>query len=169
MEIIVEDLPNGYPRTSAYLNSDVGTALFRRFGTLHSRALLYKQHQLTELEAKLETMDGDDAEKVETTWRNSRSINRRDGEDNEEKKVLMEEIVTKLEEYGTQLALVSLVYIEYNADYLRRSVAARCGASKTHPTIQKIPSELHGLGMDRESFWYGRPTIHLPSKRFCGS
>jgi hypothetical protein len=148
MKIIVEDLPNGYPRASAYLNSDVGTTLFRRFGTLHSRALLYKQHELTELEAKLEKMDRDDAETVETSWRNSRSINRRDGEDNEDKKALIEEIVTKLEEYGTQLALVSLAYIGYNADYLRRSVAARCGTSKTHQAIQKISSELHGLGMD---------------------
>jgi len=99
----LEDLPNGYPRASAYLNSDVGTTLFRRFGTLHSRALLYKQHELTELEAKLEKMDRDDAETVETSWRNSRSINRRDGEDNEDKKALIEEIVTKLEEYDDLL------------------------------------------------------------------
>lgn len=111
IETIVEDLPNGYPRASAFLNSGVGTPLFRRFGNLHCRALSYKQHQLTELEAKLEKMDREDAEKPETSWRNSRSINRRDGEDNEEKKALMEEIVTKLEEYGTQLALASLVYI----------------------------------------------------------
>ncbi len=105
--IIVEEYPNGYPRASAYLNSDVGTALFRRFGTLHSRALLYKQLELTELEARLEKLDRDDEEKEETKWRNSRSINRRDGEGNEERKALIEEIVKKLEEYGMQPALAS--------------------------------------------------------------
>jgi hypothetical protein len=106
---LVEEYPNGYPRTSAYLNSDVGSALFRRFGTLHSRALLYKQHELTELEARLDKLDRDDEEKEETRWRNSHSINCENGEGNEERKALLEEIIKKLEEYGTESALAPCI------------------------------------------------------------
>jgi hypothetical protein len=100
MSWIVENHPEGYPRIAAYINSDNDTALFRRFGDLHARSLLYKQAELTELEAKLAKLDGDDNAKEDTEWRVSLSIHHENGKHNEERKALIEEIDGKLEAYG---------------------------------------------------------------------
>jgi hypothetical protein len=96
----VENHPEGYPRIAAYINSDDDTVLFRRFGNLHARSLLYKQIELTELEAKLAKLDGDDNAKEDTEWRVSLAIHHENGKHNEERKTLMEEIHRKLEAYG---------------------------------------------------------------------
>jgi hypothetical protein len=96
----VEDYPEGYPRFAAYINSDVDTVLFRRFGTLHARALLYKEVELTALETKLKQMDKKDSESAEDSWKVGHSIHLDNGAMNEERKELMELIVRRLEEYG---------------------------------------------------------------------
>jgi hypothetical protein len=99
--ILVDDHPKGYPRTAVYINSDFDSALFRRFGDLHARSLLYKQVELTELEERLAKLDKDDDDVLETRWRVRYSIHVRNGKRNEARKALLTEINDKLEVYGT--------------------------------------------------------------------
>jgi hypothetical protein len=67
--IPVDDHPKGYPRTAVYINSDFDSAMFQQFKDLHTRSLLYKQVELTELEERLAKFDKDDDEVLETQWR----------------------------------------------------------------------------------------------------
>jgi hypothetical protein len=97
----VENHPEGYPRVAVYLNSQDESALFRRFGDLHTRSLLYKQVELTELETKLADIDAEDERSEESRWRNGHSVHHNNGKHNEERKTLIEEIDKKLEAYGT--------------------------------------------------------------------
>jgi hypothetical protein len=53
----VNDHPKGYPNLAAFLDSDEGFAVYRRFGYLQSRILLYKQEELRILEEKLKTTE----------------------------------------------------------------------------------------------------------------
>jgi len=107
----VDRYPEGYPRISAYIDSDYDTALFRRFGTLHARSLLYKQVELTELEAQLDELDKEDAGQLDkegegntgagnNKWRLGHSISLAGGKENEKRRDLMKKIDEKMEEYG---------------------------------------------------------------------
>jgi hypothetical protein len=101
--LLVERYPKGYPRISAFIDSDSDTALFRRFGVLHARSLLYKQVELTELEAQLDKLDKEDAGKPGAEpdrWKLGHSISLKDGHMNEKRRDLMKKIDEKLEEYG---------------------------------------------------------------------
>lgn len=101
----MEDHPEGYPQVAAYQNSDSSSALFRRFGNLHARSLLYKEVELTDLEAKLAELDREDNSKDDTEWRIAHSIHHDDGKNNEARKALMSEIYQKLEVYGASTVL----------------------------------------------------------------
>jgi hypothetical protein len=57
------DLPSGYPQLAAYLNSDPDFTIFRRFGFLQNRLLLYRQAELEALQLELHHLDRDDDEK----------------------------------------------------------------------------------------------------------
>lgn len=103
----VELYPKGYPRLAAYIDSDSDTALFRRFGILSARNLLYLQAELTELEARLNALDKADEGEPEpgahpNRWRLAHSISLNDGQMNVERKELMEKISQKKEVYGTR-------------------------------------------------------------------
>lgn len=111
----MELYPEGYPRLSAYVNSDNDTALFRRFGVLHARLLLYKEVEITELEAHLNALDkvdaGDPDGEQPNLWRLSNSISLNNGFEHTERKELVEKIDQKLEAYGTSgYLLVALLY-----------------------------------------------------------
>jgi hypothetical protein len=54
---VVNDHARGYPNLGAFLDSDDGFAVYRRFGYLQSRILLRKQEELRVLEEKLETTE----------------------------------------------------------------------------------------------------------------
>jgi hypothetical protein len=95
---IVEDHPEGYPRLAAFIDSDIDNVLFRRFGILHARLLLYKQTEITELELQLRQLDKKD-EDTSNDWRLHSHINLSRG-DNKERKELIEKIEIKLKEYG---------------------------------------------------------------------
>ena len=62
----MEDYPIGYPRLSCLLNSDDSFVMFRSFGQLHTRLLLYKQDQLREMEEELDIIDNRDNQHEET-------------------------------------------------------------------------------------------------------
>ncbi|KAF2470786.1 uncharacterized protein BDR25DRAFT_32466 [Lindgomyces ingoldianus] len=53
----VNDSPKGYPNLAAFLDSDEGFTIYRRFGYLQSRLLLHKQEELRRLEKRLDRMD----------------------------------------------------------------------------------------------------------------
>ena len=74
------------------LHSDNQFILFRRFGHLHARILLHKQDALTELEQRLTDLDTNDA--------NQFFLNSRRSDRNTARISLLDEIDTKLKEYG---------------------------------------------------------------------
>lgn len=55
--IIVEDHPRGYPRISAFLNSDDNFLMYRKFGWIRNRLLLDQQIELAQLEEKVMVLD----------------------------------------------------------------------------------------------------------------
>jgi len=92
----VEGCPEGYPRLAAFLDSDENFMLYRRFGFLQARILLYKQDELRELEEELGDMDDRDAQ---TRARKLKS-RERDDADSEDRKILIGKITTAFNEYG---------------------------------------------------------------------
>jgi hypothetical protein len=96
---IVEKYPNGYPRLAAFMNSDDDGAIFRRFGTLYTRNLLYLQAEIVDLEAQLLELDSLDAEQLDSQWRLARypQIEKSDG--NELRALLCARTRAKLTEY----------------------------------------------------------------------
>jgi hypothetical protein len=72
--------------------------MFRRFGILHARSLLYKQAELTELEEQLQKLDEED-QGTSNDWKLHSHINLSRG-DNKIRKELMEKIDMKMKEYG---------------------------------------------------------------------
>jgi hypothetical protein len=93
----VNDHVKGYPNVAAFLDSDEGLSVYRRFGYLQSRLLLNKQEDLRRLEKDLGRMD----RMIMSTDVNamcSRDIRGPEGEDNEK---LLGEIEEKFCSYGT--------------------------------------------------------------------
>jgi hypothetical protein len=74
--------------------------MFRRFGKLHARMLLYKENELTELEKKLDKLDSEIGGSDEIQWQHTcRPIE----EDESKLYYLMKEIQDKLVEYDDLL------------------------------------------------------------------
>ncbi|OTA53990.1 hypothetical protein K449DRAFT_469683 [Hypoxylon sp. EC38] len=91
----IEDYPRGYPRMAAFQSSDMAFTMFRRFTLLHVRALLLAQDEICSLERKLHDID----EKERTQlYLSSRAY-----DENRERKMVIEEIKTKLREYDDDL------------------------------------------------------------------
>lgn len=85
--------PRGYPSLTAFMNLEPKFDMFRRFGRLRIRALLYKQDELVELEEQLELVDSRDRVQLHLS---SRRHDR-----NKARKDLLDQIDKKLAEYGT--------------------------------------------------------------------
>lgn len=56
----MESCPQGYPRLAAFLDSDEGFSIYRRFGYVSSRLILGKQEEMQRLEKDLLDMDEED-------------------------------------------------------------------------------------------------------------
>ena len=94
----LDDRPPGYPRLAALVNSDSGFVMYRRFGYIHNRILLHHQAELVELERKLDKLDADDDANPDRKFRlQTREFY--DGDD-EEQKLLIEDLEKKLKSYG---------------------------------------------------------------------
>ena len=91
----VEGCPEGYPRLAALLDSDENFMLYRRFGYLQARLLLYKQDELREAERDLNESDIIDA-RGEPSWLKSRE---KDDKKSRRKEIL-KTIETKFLEYS---------------------------------------------------------------------
>jgi hypothetical protein len=94
--LVVEHHPIGYPRLASYINSDPNFAMYRRFGYLHNRVLLYRQDELCVLQERLETLDEEDEEADPKVLK----CRERDDENSPKRKDLIAEIDVKMREYG---------------------------------------------------------------------
>lgn len=90
---VVEDYREGYPRLSAFVNSDLNLMLFRGFGQLHARVLLQKQDEITEIEQQLNELD-----KIEA---NAFFLRSRRMDPSIERKKLVADAEQKLLDYST--------------------------------------------------------------------
>ncbi|KAF2476127.1 uncharacterized protein BDR25DRAFT_300915 [Lindgomyces ingoldianus] len=96
----VESYPLGYPSWAAVQNSDPTFRVYKRFGTLRNRVILYRQLELARLEEKLNELDKDDHQKHNHRIRSLR----KDTEDKESKRMeLIDQIDTKLKHYDDLL------------------------------------------------------------------
>ncbi|KAF4630953.1 hypothetical protein G7Y89_g7180 [Cudoniella acicularis] len=95
----VEECPAGYPRLAAFLDSDENFMLYRRFGFLQARALLYKQDELRELEEELDKLDQKDSK----TRPKKLKMRQRDDAENEDRRKLIQNITKTFQEYADLL------------------------------------------------------------------
>lgn len=98
----VEDHPEGYPQLAAFANSDDNFLMCRRFGYLHSRVLLYRQDELSQLENRLLQIDKFD-QKDNPEVLKSRMLDDNDDDPEFSRKVLFQKIDEKLRDYGCRL------------------------------------------------------------------
>jgi len=92
----VASYPLGYPSWAAYQNSDPTFRVYKRFGTLRNRVILYRQQELAKLEDQLNVLDIEDDEKHNHRIRSLR----RDTADPDSKRMnLIDQIDSKLEHY----------------------------------------------------------------------
>ncbi|PVH82395.1 hypothetical protein DL98DRAFT_653150 [Cadophora sp. DSE1049] len=97
----LNECPEGYPRLAAFLDSNENFMLYRRFGFLQGRLLLYKQDELRELEARLDRMDKLDAKRDQSLLRSRE----KDDAYGSRRKMLLEEIDVKFKDYASLLVI----------------------------------------------------------------
>ena len=104
---IVQAAPSGLPRFAAFLDSDSKFRIFRRFGFLRTRLLLYHQDILRDIEARLEKLDfEDDSYESTKCFLKSRSVD--DARALPQRKALFVELEAELRIYGRMCAGVDL-------------------------------------------------------------
>ena len=99
----VEDYPLGYPRVAALLGSAEQLSIYRRYGYLHARLLLYKQDQLRVLETELDQLDKIDScgnERAQICLMSREKDRNRKDDAKGEREALLAKIETMLLEYG---------------------------------------------------------------------
>ncbi|KAI0879576.1 hypothetical protein GGS24DRAFT_2992 [Hypoxylon argillaceum] len=87
----IESFRRGYPRVSAFMDSEQKFIMFRHFGRLHARVLLHKQDQLAEIESRLDHVDQEEPTEFFL------ACNRQDP--SHERRALLDEAEKKLREY----------------------------------------------------------------------
>ena len=91
----MDDYAEGYGKLAAFIDCDPNFRIYRKFGWLHSRVLLYIQDELRELEEELEDIDAWEAKSG-----NDLKLRCRRADDNTERLELIAKIKEKLDEYG---------------------------------------------------------------------
>ncbi|KAL8807456.1 MAG: hypothetical protein Q9223_001242 [Gallowayella weberi] len=92
----------GYPKVAAFENADPSFLIYRKFGWLHNRLLLYLQDELAELEYKLDKLDKETFSDDDDIKLSSR---RDDWTGRSLRRDLVKQIAQKLEEYEQVLTL----------------------------------------------------------------
>jgi hypothetical protein len=95
----VTSYPLGYPSWAAYQNSDPTFRVYKRFGTLRNRVILYRQQELAKLEEQLNALDIEDNEKYN---HRIRSLRKDTADPDSKRMVLIDQIDSKLEHYGNK-------------------------------------------------------------------
>ena len=100
----------GYPSLAAFIASDCdrSTAIYRRFGRLSARNLLYLQSELVELEARQDALDAEDSrgtledKKSARDWQTLQERAAEPGNTREKERVeVFEEVRKKIKNYRT--------------------------------------------------------------------
>ncbi|KAL9075464.1 MAG: hypothetical protein Q9161_001536 [Pseudevernia consocians] len=92
----VNSYPRGYARLAASHDCHANFSIYRKYGWLHNRVLLYLQAELPRLEWDLQLIDDEQAEKVQFKERKGLWCDRLD---NLRRKNILAEIKTELAEY----------------------------------------------------------------------
>ena len=104
LKLLVESFPRGFPKLARFLDSDDNFMVYRRFGTVCSRLLLYKQDEISKMEGVLHSMDKTDERAKNEKCLMSRTLDvERDGIPEfwpESRPQLMEKLEKKIVEYG---------------------------------------------------------------------
>ena len=106
--LVVDDHPKGYPQLAAFVNSDENFLIARKYGFLRSRVLLYRQDELSVLERDLIKVDADDEEKREFALHSRKRDEETDKDPVYSRKILIQKIDDKLEEYGQHHLLMMI-------------------------------------------------------------
>lgn len=95
--LTVEDHTEGYPQLAAYHSADPNFRIYRRFGTVRNRLILYKQWKITLLERELARLDVED-----DILDNKRamSIETDEQEHESRRSVALEKLDAALKQYG---------------------------------------------------------------------
>ncbi len=86
----------GYPQLASFVNSDANFIIYRRFGYLHNRVLLYRQDELCELQDNLEWLDKSDIQEDPIRLKSREE----DETHSDERTKLIKNIEDKLKDYG---------------------------------------------------------------------
>lgn len=146
MQIPVDDLPNGYPRLSAFLGSDQNVMLFRGFACVHTRLLLHLQADIQMLEQELDEYDAmHDGETRLRSWdvdaakcRNEKAQKERTRQD------ILEELRVKISHYGRPPKLKPLMLSNADRRVDDQYAYDECIAEAYRPGVQECE------GMDSE-------------------
>ena len=95
---------SGYPSFAEFIAKDKDAAIYRSFGNLSARSLLYQQSELHQLEWKLEELDREDAKDIDNVnaqkaarqWKHYAEDSSDQGR---ARKALQAEIKVKIKEY----------------------------------------------------------------------
>ncbi|KAF2681051.1 hypothetical protein K458DRAFT_85685 [Lentithecium fluviatile CBS 122367] len=98
----VSSYPLGYPSWAAYQNSDPTFRIYKRFGTLRNRVLLYRQQELAKLEERLNELDEEDDQDPTRNHR-IRSLRRDQADTESTRMAIINEIDAKLKHYDDLL------------------------------------------------------------------
>ena len=90
---VVESFQSGYPQVAALLGAREQFRIFRRFATVRMRLILYKQDQITQLEAELHAIDNKEKKLI--------FLGARRKDQNQERAAKLQQLDTALIEYGT--------------------------------------------------------------------
>ncbi|KIX92742.1 uncharacterized protein Z520_11594 [Fonsecaea multimorphosa CBS 102226] len=156
----------GWPRIATFVDSDPNFMIFRRFGFLRTRLLLWHQDVLREMESRLDYQDMQDAASPGTR----RYLSNRDGDDMRTpavRKVLFQELDTQLKAYVDDLLSRSAAMYQWQRpdEEDRASIANLIYndgslARRDRSWIRKI-DDLIVLGGEQNSTWVHGLVSHL--------
>ena len=147
---IVSRCPEGYPQLAAFLSSEENFMIYRKFGYLQSRLLLYKQDELRHLEREL---DRQDRVHERESPNNLRSRERDDARDPKGRKVLFRKIAEKLREYSEYTSLLLA------DEMLKMSIANLISTARELAEYSKPPEQDF---LSVESYFDGRKPVCNP-------
>jgi hypothetical protein len=171
--VAVNKCASGYPRLAAFVDSDPNFMIYRRFGYLRTRLLLYHQDVLWEKERDLDELD----EETQGDPRTERQLCCRTRDENQTqpmRKELFEALGKEFQTYGTDrvpnaleyaltveddllLSSAALYQLDEPVDRNHRSVAGliRNDGQLAQPDRNYITNvdELVALGGDKEYKW----------------
>lgn len=154
--------PLGYPSWAAYQNSDPTFRVYKRFGTLRNRVILYRQQELAKLEDQLNVLDIEDDEKHNHRIRSLR----RDTADPDSKRMnLIDQIDSKLEHYGKK-TLVKCSHFTLLNKY-RWFTGARTAIGTYAKTEKASLSKFGELSLESCTHSTVRNDLSQTSRRLC--